>query len=523
MSNDNSQANYLKVGSDPQFKILNWDGEKFKVDSQVQGTSLDSQIDNDDTPKKLRKIIEPWLTALFQSERLNLLVGSGLTIAQGKIPEENSLGQNANFMGELEFNVCSDVIKQASKKIAEQNGRKKVNVEDQINVANSLLRGLQIYAEGNNTNKDLKDKIEKFEKNINENLKSFIKRVLSVEKNILKREENVKKYLIPFLMSFASRSSSRERLHIFTTNYDRVVEWGADLTGLRLIDRFVGNINPIFRASRLNIDIHYNPPGIRGEPRYLEGVAYFTKLHGSLDWHYKSQNVQKIALPFGEDQYNLSPESQCLIYPNSAKDRQTVDYPYAELFRDFATAVCRPNTTLVTYGYGFGDEHINRIIEDMLTIPSTHLVILSYDDPNEKILSHYLEKNPRKEQVSVLMGPQLGDLKNLVDYYLPKSAIDQTMNRMFEIQEGGNMMGCDRLGYLEEGQGNIEVARDAYKKACEGGDMLSCTGLGILELEQGNIKAARKYLKKACYRGDIQACELLGLSIKILDRKSKSD
>ncbi len=41
---------------------------------------------------------------------------------------------------------------------------------------------------------------------------------------------------------------------------------------------------PIFRSSRLNIDMHYNPPGIRGEPRYLEGVARFTKLHGSIDW-----------------------------------------------------------------------------------------------------------------------------------------------------------------------------------------------------------------------------------------------
>ena len=39
-------------------------------------------------------------------------------------------------------------------------------------------------------------------------------------------------------------------------------------------------------------------------------------------------------------------------YPNAAKDKETTEYPYVELFRDFAAAICRPNSTLVTYGYG---------------------------------------------------------------------------------------------------------------------------------------------------------------------------
>ncbi len=77
-------------------------------------------------------------------------------------------------------------------------------------------------------------------------------------------------------MSFASRVGTRERLEIFTTNYDRLIEAGSELAGLRLLDRFVGCLTPpIFRSSRLNIDMHYNPPGIRGEPRYLEGGCPF--------------------------------------------------------------------------------------------------------------------------------------------------------------------------------------------------------------------------------------------------------
>ena len=75
-----------------------------------------------------------------------------------------------------------------------------------------------------------------------------------------------------------------------------------------------------------------------------------------------------------------------MIYPNAGKDRETAEYPYVELFRDLAAAICRPNATLVLYGYGFGDDHINRIIRDMLTIPSTHLVIIIFSDEGEILL-----------------------------------------------------------------------------------------------------------------------------------------
>ncbi|MBV2433068.1 hypothetical protein KR445_23485, partial [Escherichia coli] len=149
-------------------------------------------------------------------------------------------------------------------------------------------------------------------------------------------------YLVSFLMSFSSRTATRDRLHIFTTNYDRIIETGAEIAGLRLIDRFVGTIAPIFRSSRLEVDYHYNPPGIRGEPRYLEGVARFTKLHGSLDWYATEGAIRRFGLPFGASSVEpfLQVETagtanyqQLMIYPNSVKDRETSEYPYVELFR----------------------------------------------------------------------------------------------------------------------------------------------------------------------------------------------
>jgi hypothetical protein len=107
-------------------------------------------------------------------------------------------------------------------------------------------------------------------------------------------------------------------------------------------------------------------------------------------------------------------------------------YPYADLFRDFAAAICQPNSTLFCYGYSFGDEHINRVIEDMLTILSTHLVIISYSDPLGRIMKTY-ERLGRPAQITLLLGDHLGDLKNLVDHYLPKPAIDRTTFRMADL------------------------------------------------------------------------------------------
>ena len=121
-----------------------------------------------------------------------------------------------------------------------------------------------------------------------------------------------------------------------------------------------------------------------------------------------------------------------MIYPNAAKDKETTAYPYVELFRDFAAAICRPNNSLVTYGYSFGDDHINRVIEDMLTIPSTHLVIISYDDPGDRIMETY-EKFGRSAQITLLIGKAFGDLKSLVTYFLPKPAIDRITSRMTEL------------------------------------------------------------------------------------------
>lgn len=402
-----------------------------------------SWANSDDTfgPETLRPRIEPWLTALAQSEHLSLLIGSGLTHAVHGVATSKSLPG----MRPTEFDAFGDAISTEAARVAQLAHRADGNFEDQIRVASELLRGLEILPRDYFPGSDLASLASSLRQELSSELASFTASVLEAERDLRSATDEQRRealtYLANFLMSFASRSGTRERLNLFTTNYDRYIETGADVAGLRMIDRFVGTLEPVFRASRLDIDLHYHPPGIRGEPRYLEGVARFTKLHGSIDWIEYEGAIRRMGLPFGADDIEPFLEAsglpgadarQLMIYPNAAKDRETAHYPYVELFRDLATAICRPNSTLICYGYGFGDEHINRVIEDMLTIPSSHLVVIAYGDPLERVLSTY-ERLGKSAQISLLVGDHLGDLRTLVDRYLPKSAIDRTTFRMAEL------------------------------------------------------------------------------------------
>lgn len=389
---------------------------------------------------ELRTHIEPWLTSLFQSEHLSLLVGSGLTTAV----QYAACGSSNNGMDvDKSFSVFSDDIARAASNSAIRTGRETANIEDKIRVANELIAGLSVL-KGNPDFCEMEPKLETLRLELNDILNCFANNISVIERSIAlansqKREMAFNK-LVMFIMSFASRTGTRDRLNIFTTNYDRLIEAGADVAGLRLIDRFVGALSPVFRSSRIDVDMHYNPPGIRGEPRYLEGVARFTKLHGSLDWINVNNDIRRIGLPFGAESLKpfletagLSTDySSLMIYPNSAKDRETAEYPYVELFRDFAAALCRPNSTLVTYGYSFGDDHINRVIRDMLTIPSTHLVVIDYNDSTGRIMK-YFEDWGHQSQMSLIIGKDTANIDDLVDYYLPKPSIDRASIRMADI------------------------------------------------------------------------------------------
>ena len=69
---------------------------------------------------------------------------------------------------------------------------------------------------------------------------------------------------------------------------------------------------------------------------------------------------------------------------------QSIGMPYAHLFRAFDSHLKSPQTFLLILGYGFGDKHINRIIDEALTNPGLLILIV---DPNPNCqIKQYLRR-----------------------------------------------------------------------------------------------------------------------------------
>lgn len=454
-------------------------GGDFDYGSEDSPTDLDRE--------RRRSRIEPWLTSLLQSEHINLLVGNGLTTALTSLA-----GTAVAGMGPADLTASyAQAVNSAAEDRARHRGRTRSNIEDQINAANDLIAGFEIVSRTDDEAKSRRASqlCSAWTTELNQLLKGFVTEILRVEREFdgilsaktkaagpgrdadATAEESraavVRRTLDAFLLPIVHRSGSRDRCHLFTTNYDRFLEYGCDLLGLRVLDRFVGTLTPVFRSSRLDLDMHYDPPGIRGEPRYLEGLVRLTKLHGSLDWRHAPgpsgrREVRRCALPFGADSKHPDASADkgdsLLIYPNAAKDVETTNYPYADLFRDFAAALCRPNTVLVTYGYGFGDTHVNRVLRDMLTIPSTHIAIIAYGDGDGSVMDFYESATP-KTQLTLLYGNHFGDLRTLVDLYWPKPSSHAAFLRVTEeIRDRSGVREDEELGDDERGDGSSDRA-----------------------------------------------------------------
>src|SRR3989304_3275715 len=95
---------------------------------------------SEDEIVKLRKKIEPWLTAVFQSENLSLLPGTGLTTAVVLLADITP-----QSMERIEFeNEFKDKIKGEADSEAKEMERGEANIEDDLRVAIELYKGLLI-------------------------------------------------------------------------------------------------------------------------------------------------------------------------------------------------------------------------------------------------------------------------------------------------------------------------------------------------------------------------------------------
>ena len=152
--------NIIKVRDDrePIHFQMNGDKTGFELIGKID---LDWCSDSQFTKADLRARVEPWLTSLFQSEHLSLLVGSGLSSAI----KFAACGSSDNGMGgNICFSEFSDEINAAAKESAVRTGRispnGNANIEDQIRVTNELIRGLSILKGKDEIFPGIDDKLE---------------------------------------------------------------------------------------------------------------------------------------------------------------------------------------------------------------------------------------------------------------------------------------------------------------------------------------------------------------------------
>lgn len=236
-----------------------------------------------------------------------------------------------------------------------------------------------------------------------------------------------------FLKKLLTRPLNLKRVNLFTLNYDTLVEQASDSEGVVLLDGFVGTVRRIFRPESYDQDLYFPAETTEGRVHRLDRVIHLYKLHGSISWRATEADWNN---PYGvsiDGAFN-TPSGSPLIYPTPLKYGETLGMPYAELFRRFAAAVVRPQSTLFVIGYGFGDDHVNAIIRQALAVPSFTLVVVDplapSPNPNGGFLARLRARKDRR--VWVLSGEALGKFATFVESVLPDLRDEEILRKVVE-------------------------------------------------------------------------------------------
>jgi hypothetical protein len=237
-----------------------------------------------------------------------------------------------------------------------------------------------------------------------------------------------------FVKKILQRPLNLKRANLFTTNYDLAFEYAFDKLGVYQINGFSGFHRRTFKPETFDYDIFYPGSTTQGRVQKIEKVLKYYKIHGSLTWVKEEPTVNNV---YGISEIPIEQLRQkgdfgnLMIYPTTSKKSFTLDFPYSELFRHFASAITQSQSTLITYGYSFSDEHINDIIYQALTIPSFTLIVIDFKGTlgSPEILRLKELNDPR---IIIIQGEELGTFPTFVETLLPDLIEANTYERIAE-------------------------------------------------------------------------------------------
>lgn len=258
-----------------------------------------------------------------------------------------------------------------------------------------------------------------------------------------------------FLKKILTRPLSLKRVNIFTLNYDTLIEQAADSEGVVVIDGFIGNLSRVFRPESYDQDLYFPAETTEGRVHRLDRVTHLYKLHGSINWVSDPASWDDpygVSVKGGDAEY----ADKVLIYPIPTKYGDILGMPYSELFRRFAAQLVRPQSTLFVIGYGFGDEHVNTIIRQALSIPSFTIVIVDPLVPKPSSTSnHFLAclRARKDRRVWIFSGQTLGAFSSFTSKVLPDLRDEKILQ---DVVKTYRALQPEAISETEGGQGDAE-------------------------------------------------------------------
>jgi hypothetical protein len=222
-------------------------------------------------------------------------------------------------------------------------------------------------------------------------------------------------------------------VNVFTTNYDLYNETALDMLGFMYNNGFLGSAKRVFNPNAYNYVVVENLNLSRDVWKSVSNFINLYKIHGSINWIKEDDPTTDTPRIIEKDIDLIRARKQfdsLMIYPTPQKDRTTLMVPYSDLFRIMQNSLLKRNSLLITMGYSFSDEHINRILLNALSVYDFRMVIFG-DSPRIQRLREigdnriWIINSDGEEPVHFF--------KNIVENVLP--SIDDEQNEEQERRE----------------------------------------------------------------------------------------
>ena len=203
-----------------------------------------------------------------------------------------------------------------------------------------------------------------------------------------------------------------ERLTVVTTNYDTLFEEAAEQLNYIVFDGFSFTTIPKFDIDLFDWSLVKPISNVKSDKvEYKKQMMNLLKIHGSLTWRLSGDDVVRDGKITDIDITDTTSVRPLMIFPSSNKYSHSYEKPYFELFSKFQELLKRPNTLLITTGFGFADNHITKMITQAVkTSPSLSLLVTDFSIEVAK-------KNSNRSRLEKMMesGYKIAFLKATLD------------------------------------------------------------------------------------------------------------